>query len=189
LQGLIREKPKDDDINFLKGRFVAGGHRQNVSQYDIYREISTPTASLLSLFAVKRLAIGSFDVKMAYTKAPMPKDGRKIFIRLTKTYVELIKNISADLKLQYETFQSKDGSVIVELDYALYGCVEAGRLWYNYFSNILVEKMGYKMSTLDDCVFNLFDESGIIISTIVIHVDDGLITGNSEEVLDDFFFL
>jgi hypothetical protein len=191
--GLIKKKPKDDDEDFLKGRFVGGGHRQKVDQYDIYREISSPTASLSSLFAVaahaaaKRLAIGSFDVKMAYTKAPMPKDGRKIFIRLTKQYVDLIKSINMDLNSVYTDFQNEDGSVIVQLDYALYGCVEAGRLWYNYFSNILVEKMGYKISSLDDCVFNLFDESGIIISTIVVHVDDGLVTGSSEDVLDDFF--
>ena len=136
--------------------------------------------------AAKGLSVGSFDIKMAYTKAPMPKH-RKIYVRLTKAYVDLIKNISADLKLQYETFQSEDGSVIVELDFALYGCIEAGRLFYDFFKNILVDKMGYHMSSHDDCVFNLVDEKGIIISTIVLHVDDGLVTGTSETVLDSFF--
>ena len=126
-------------------------------------------------------------MKMAYTKAPMPKDGRKIFLRLSKQYVDLIKLINIDLNSIYIDFQNEDGSVIVKLDYALYGCVEAGRLWYNYFSNILLEKIGYKVSNLDNCVFNLFDEPGMIISTIVVHVDDGFTTGSSEEVLDEFF--
>ena len=111
--GLVKNKSKEDGLEILKGRFVAGGHRQDVSDYDIFREVSTPTASLSSLFSVaahaatKRLAIGSFDINKAYTKAPIPKNGRRIFILLTKTYVDLIKNISADLKLQYETFQRR----------------------------------------------------------------------------------
>ena len=190
--GLVKNKSKEDGLEILKGRFVAGGHRQDISDYDIFREVSTPTASLSSLFSVaahaaaKGLSVGSFDIKMAYTKAPMPKH-RKIYVRLTKAYVDLIKNINADLKLQYETFQSEDGSVIVELDFALYGCIEAGRLFYDFFKNILVDKMGYHMSSHDDCVFNLVDEKGIIISTIVLHVDDGLVTGTSETVLDTFF--
>ena len=69
----------------------------------------------------------------------------------------------------------------------MYGTLEAGRIWYNYFKNILVSKMGYKVSAHDDCVFNMFDSNGIIISTIVIHVDDGFVTGSSEKTLDDFF--
>jgi hypothetical protein len=183
-QGLVKNKSKEEGIEMLKGRFVAGGHRQHISDYDIFREVSTPTASLSSLFSVaahaaaKGLAIGSFDIKMAYTKAPMPKH-REIYVQLTKAYVDLIKNISDKLKLEYESFQNDDGSVIVELDFALYGCIEAGRLFYEFFKNILVEKMSYRVSAYDNCVFNLFDEKGIIISTIVLHVDDGFVTGTS----------
>jgi len=36
-------------------------------------------------------------------------------------------------------------------------------------------------------VFYLLDKKGIIISTIVLHVDDGFVTGTSEIVLDSFF--
>ena len=191
--GLVKNKAKGSEIEQLKSRFVGGGHRQDVTQYDIYREISTPTASLSSLFAVashaaaKGLAIGSFDIKQAYLKAPMPKGGRRIFVRLTKIYVQIIKNMSDDLNDLYSKHENQDGSVIVELDYALYGCLESGRLFYNYFRNILEDKMGYRVSAYDDCVFNLFDSDGIIISTIVIHVDDGFVTGKSEETLDVFF--
>jgi hypothetical protein len=117
----------------------------------------------------------------------MPKGGRRIFVRLTKLYVQIIKDMSTDLNDLYSKHENQDGSVIVELDYALYGCLESGRLFYNYFRNILEDKMDYKVSAYDDCVFNLFDSDGIIISTIVIHVDDGFVTGKSEEILDVFF--
>jgi hypothetical protein len=43
-----------------------------------------------------------------------------------------------------------------------------------------------RYTSSEDCVFNLFDESGIIISNIVIHVDDSFVTGSSEEMLDEF---
>ena len=191
--GLVKNKSKESGVEQLKSRFVGGGHRQDVTQYDIYREISTPTASLSSLFAVAShaavngLAIGSFDIKQAYLKAPMPKDGRKIRIRLTKLYVGIIKSISTELSEIYSAFENEDGSVIVELDYALYGCLESGRLFYNYFRSILENKMGYRVSAYDDCIFNLFNSDGIIVSTIVIHVDDGFVTGSSEDILDVFF--
>ena len=187
--GLVKEKSDDR----MKGRFVGGGNRQDREKYDIYREISTPTASLSSFFAVaahaasRNLAIGSFDVKQAFTKAPMPINSKKIRVRLTKSYVNIIKSISQGLNDLYESFQSDDGSVIVELDYALYGTLEAGRIWYDYFRGILVNKLGYKVSVHDDCVFNLFDSKSVIISTIVVHVDDGFVTGTDESILDDFF--
>ena len=187
--GLVKEKSEER----IKGRFVGGGNRQDRGKYDIYREISTPTASLSSFFAVaahtasKNLAIGSFDVKQAFTKAPMPADRKKIRVRLIKSYVDIIKSISQELNDLYTSFQSENGSVIVELDYALYGTLEAGRIWYDYFRNILVSKFDCKVSAHDDCVFNMFDSNGIIISTIVIHVDDGFISGSSEKILDDFF--
>jgi len=176
-QGLVKNKSKDKSIELLKGRFVAGGHRQDIRDYDIYREISTPTASLSSLFAVSAHAAAKHRCRKKVVR----------FVSLTKSYVELIKTINSDLKIEYESFQNDDGSVIVELDFALYGCIEAGRLFYEFLKNILVERMGYKVSLYDDCVFNLFDKSGIIISTIVIHVDDGFVTGSSETVLDNFF--
>ena len=190
-QALVKEKNLGLD-SILKGRFVAGGHRQDITDYDIYREVSTPTAGLSSLFSVaayaaaKGLAVGSFDAKQAYLKAPMPKSGRRIRVRLTKAIVELIKSISEELRNQYDVYEDDNGSVIVELDFALYGCLESGRLWYEHFKKILL-KMSYKMSSYDDCVFNMFDDGGLIVSTIVIHVDDGFVTGTSEEILDVFF--
>ena len=86
-KGLVRKKNKMGE-EILKGRFVGGGHRQDITEYDIYREVSSPTAGLSSFFAVaanaaaKKLKVATFDVKQAYTKAPMPKGQRIIRVRL-----------------------------------------------------------------------------------------------------------
>lgn len=177
----------------LKGRFVTGGNRQDPTEYDIYREISTPTAMLSSFFGVVAhaaatgRAVASFDVKQAYTKAPMPANGRRIRVKISKDMVDIIMTISEEIRRLYSGYVNSDGSVYVELDYALYGCLEAGRLWYEYFKDILVSKMGYTVCPHDDCVFNNLDNNGIVLSTIVIHVDDGFVTASTEAELDIFF--
>jgi hypothetical protein len=187
-QDLVREKSTG-----MKGRFVGGGHRQDVSQYNIFREVSSPTASLPSFFAVaahaaaKCLTVGSFHVKQAYLKAPMSRDGRNIRVRLNKIFVDIIKSINKKLNDEYTSFKNSDGSVIAELDYALNGCLESGRLRYNYFKNILVPRMGFKIFSSDDCVFHLFDSNGFIVLTIVVNVDACFVTGSSEKTLDDIF--
>ena len=35
------------------------------------------------------------------------------------------------IDLLYKRYQESDGTVVVKLDKALYGCVEASLLWYN----------------------------------------------------------
>ena len=53
---------------------------QDYKTYDIYREVSSPTAMLSSLFGVvshaaaKGLCVAQFDVKQAFTQTPKPKD-------------------------------------------------------------------------------------------------------------------
>ena len=62
----------------------------------------------------------------------------------------------------------------MELDKALYGCVEAAALWHQDLSKTLVN-FGYARNPYDICVFNKVDEAGVQ-STIVLHVDDLLVT-------------
>jgi len=184
---LVKEKP-----DLFKGRFVANGSTQDYSEYDIYREVSAPTAMLSSLFGVVSFAaangkaVAQFDVKQAFTQTPM-KDGQKpIFVRIDASMVDIIRSINPDLHNLYGEFLDFDGSVVVQLDYALYGTIEAGKMWYDYFKSILIN-LGYVVCPMDDCTFNRFDAEGTIIATIVLHVDDGFITADTEGTLDEFF--
>ena len=72
--GKIRPKLVDGEEK-LKGRYVGGGHRQDHDAYDIYREISSPTANVSSVLAVianesrKGLKIMTLDIGQAYLNA------------------------------------------------------------------------------------------------------------------------
>jgi hypothetical protein len=79
------------------------------------------------------------------------------------------------------TWMLADGSVTVVLDKALYGCVESARLWYEHFLSGVLSSLGYIKSSYDDCLFNTFDESNVIISSSIFHVGDGLIIADFEQ--------
>lgn len=75
-----------------------------------------------------------------------------------------------------------DGSIIVSLNKALYGCVESARLWYDLLSASLM-KIGYVANPSDPCVFNKTAD-GIQI-TAVIYVDDIFISSVSADLIDE----
>jgi hypothetical protein len=83
----------------------------------------------------------------------------------------------------YKDFVTDKGEVVVQLDRALYGICEAGLMWYRNISSALF-KLGYTCNEYDQCVFNKYDENGIQI-TIGLHVDDLLITSESDTLLDE----
>jgi len=70
---------------------------------------------------------------------------------------------------------------------ALYGHVEATRLFYNDLNKTLVEKMGFVRNGYDPCVYNKKTEDGFV--TVHTHVDDLKISSKSEgqllKVIDD----
>ena len=182
-QALVRPKMIDGKEE-LKGRLVGGGHK-DPTEYDIYREVSAPTARLSSFFAVacyaasKNLRVMTFDVSMAFIKAPM--SGKSIYVRLDRTMVQLLQQV--DSQTDYTSFIRPDGTMVVQLDKALYGCLQSARLWYDHFAATLV-KIGYVVCPHDACIFNKFGEQDDIISTLVIHVDDGFVSAISENDLD-----
>ena len=69
----------------------------------------------------------------------------------------------------------------MNLDKALYGCVESGKLWYDDLKETLL-KAGYTVNALDECVFN--KEKGEDQCTIAIHVDDMMITCKNESTIN-----
>jgi hypothetical protein len=65
------------------------------------------------------------------------------------------------------------GTLVVQLDKALYGCVEAAALWYGDLNSKLVA-LGFVANKHDPCIFNKLD--GKVQITVALHVDDLLVT-------------
>ena len=72
---------------------------------------------------------------------------------------------------------------MVELDRALYGCVQSAKVWYDELASFLFSS-GFKKNDADHCVWNIFSDG--VELTICFHVDDILQTCASSKVLDWF---
>ena len=77
----------------------------------------------------------SLDIGSAYLNARMPKDdlNKLVFMAIAPT----IADILIDIDPSYKAFLRPNGSIIVELDQALYGCIESAVLWYKELSTFL----------------------------------------------------
>jgi hypothetical protein len=65
-----------------------------------------------------------------------------------------------------------DGKIYVRLDRALYGTIEAAKVWFDTLSTYL-KKLGFVANAHDQCVFNMMFHKDQI--TILLHVDDLMI--------------
>ncbi len=82
----------------------------------------------------------------------------------------------------YQQYVNKsDGTLIVELDKALYGCVEASSLWYDDLTSKM-RANGFVANPFNPCIFNKdgADDEQI---TIALHVDDLIMTSRSQSNL------
>ena len=163
----------------LKARLVAGGHMQDRSLYD---DVSSPTVSTTEAFIVASIAasegraVATLDIDGAYLNADITE--QEVLMKLDP----IVAAILVKLRPDYESFMQPDGTIVVKLDKALYGCVESAKLWYQHLSGTLIS-MGFERNPLDICVFNRTDESGKQ-CTIVVHVDDLMITCKNEATID-----
>ena len=54
---------------------------------------------------------------------------------------------------EYRKYLRDDGTMIVQLTKAMYGCVESAKLWYESIKDTLSET-GFERNVQDHCVFN-----------------------------------
>ena len=166
----------------FKARLVAGGNQQDKSLYD---NLSSPTAALTSVFTTASVAAHEgrqrvvIDIGGAFLNADMAPTGIDVHMRLNKVMTQMLVEIDES----NQEFVDRDGTMIVRLDKALYGCVEASNLWYNDLGNKLTAN-GFKSNPYDSCVFDKIAKSGAQ-TTIVVHVDDLLVTSASEDDISD----
>jgi hypothetical protein len=167
----------------FKARLVGGGDGQDKSLYD---NLSSPTAATTSVFTIAAIAasenrfVETMDIGGAFLNADMKPTGVVVHMRLDKMMASILVKIAPD----YHQFLNADGTIVVQLDKALYGTVEAASLWYNELKGKL-EQYGFIPNPYDNCVFNISGDDGIQ-TTVVLHVDDLLITSASQAHLESF---
>ena len=163
------------EVDRIKGRIVAGGHRQDKSLYED-KEISSPTVALTSVLTMAALAakegkhIMTLDHKAAYLNAAM--EGPTVEMLISPEVVEIL----CDIDVSYRKFIRADKKIAVRLKKALYGCVQSAMLWYNELSATL-EKMGFIRNPYDTCSFSRVQDNSY--DRILLYVDDLFITSDS----------
>jgi hypothetical protein len=88
------------------------------------------------------------DIGGAFLNAEMTT-GIDVHMRLDRT----ISDMMVELDLQYEAYRDTKGCIIVQLDLALYGCVESAALWYENLRTTMTS-LGYDTNSYDNRVFN-----------------------------------
>ena len=176
---LTPKKLPNGDIDRIKGRIVAGGHRQDRSLYE-ENEISSPTVALTSVIAMAALAareghhVMTLDHKAAYLNARM--EGPPVEMMLSPEVSEILCTIDS----KYRRYIRKDGKIAVRLKKALYGCVQSAVLWYRELSSTL-EQLGFQKNPYDICSFTRMSNGAI--DKILVYVDDLFITSKTEDAL------
>jgi hypothetical protein len=79
----------------------------------------------------------------------MPDTGIKVHMRLDSMMTELLLKINPS----YALFLEPRGTVVVELDKALHGCVESATLWYDDLKKT-IQRDGFDENPYDRCIFN-----------------------------------
>ena len=167
-----------------KARLVNGGHKTKDIEYGPF-EKSSPTTTLETVLMQLAVAqhngyhVESFDVPGAYLHATLDKDKRHV-MRIPSTLAPYLITVD-ERAIQY---MQKDGSILVELKKSLYGLPEAGKLFNQLLSGILV-KSGYIQCGYDKCLF--VKSLGKRRCIITVHVDDALMTSNCKIMMADLY--
>jgi hypothetical protein len=178
---LTPKKLPNGDIDKIKGRVVAGGHRQDRALFQD-SEISSPTVALTSVLAMAAIAaheghhIMTLDHKAAYLNAEMR--GPRVDMLLTPEVAEIL----CKLDPKYRRFLRPDKKIAVKLKKALYGCIQSAVLWYQELASTLHE-MGFRENPYDICSFTRV--RGNTSDRILVYVDDLFITSKDEHILID----
>ena len=168
----------------LKARLVANGNMQDKTIYS--DDMSSPTSALSSVFSIAAIAahenrtVKTLDINGAYLNADMHKTGIDVYMRLDGKMVDILCELDSAY-LPYVVKSDKGNYIVVNLDRALYGCVESAKLWYEDLKGTL-EKAGFTMNPVDECVFNR--GKGDDQCTVAMHVDDLLITSKQVNTID-----
>ncbi len=166
----------------IKARAVADGKTQKrYSEEETY----SPTVKLESIMlsslidAYEQRDVVTIDIKGAFLKASAPDD-MELVVKMDGELADLFCELNPALN----DFRDEHGILYLKCKKALYGHIEAARLFYNDLNMSLTEKLGFKRNAYDPCIYNKQTEEGVI--TVRTHVDDLKASSKSRQLLEDF---
>jgi hypothetical protein len=165
----------------IKARLVANGKQQDRS---LYPNVYSPTVQLVSVFmgliiaARENRKIAVVDIGGAYLNAERTnKAGEEIIMEVEPLLVSILARIAPEI---IPFVDSVTGKLYVKLDKALYGTLDAAKLWYEKLSSVL-KANGFKENEVDPCVFNKMING--YQCTVMLYVDDLLILAATSAVI------
>jgi hypothetical protein len=166
----LKEKFKDDgNLDKIKARLVAGGHRQETPTSPTAAPTVTAESIRLTLAhaAVNNKRIVIVDVTGAFLNARMNEE---VFMDIRGETAEILVREHRE----YEEYLRADGTITVKLTKALYGLKQSAYLWYEEIRSTLTRKCNLTTSRVDRCVF--FNQH----TWITLHVDDLMIVSDDD---------
>ena len=173
----------DRSVDKVKARLCVDGRAQERDQYRP-DEIESPTASISSIFTIAQIAAAEErfvmigDVGSAYLNASMPMDDPTKIL-----YMSIEPDVANEIIRQdgtFAPFQRTNGTLVVQLNKALYGCIESAKLWYQEIASTLI-KHGFTANPRDVCIFNKMVKQTQI--TIAVYVDDLMMTSTDKKLV------
>lgn len=169
----INKRGTDGQLIKVKGRLVAGGHRQVFDP----TKVSSPTCNFDSVMIFLNICILNdweivvIDVAGAYLHAKLEDE----------TYMwldEPTTKATISIDKSYEKFiNNNNGKILVKLNKALYGLHQSALCWYNELTSTLIS-IGYNISLYDAGIAIIKSNEGKLIGFTAIHVDDILAGGD-----------
>lgn len=186
LEAITLTKEKRDGT--IKGRCCANGKKQRRLQnrfleYEI--NYSSPTSSNEAVLttaiidAKEKRDVCTADIPGAYLHAILPKNKKRVLLKLTGIFVDIMVEANAEYE-KYVVYEKGKKVLYLRVLRALYGCIESALLWYDLYSTTL-EKEGFVINPYDRCVANKIINGKQC--TIVFYVDDNKISHVDPDVV------
>ena len=167
----------------IKARGCADGRKQRL--YKTKDETTSPTVTTEGLMltciidAYENRDVATLDVPGAFMHADMDE---KIHIKLDGELAILLMRADETYK-EYLTYERGVPVIYAELSKALYGTLQAAKLFWENLTSFLCDDLGFTLNPYDSCVANKIINGKQC--TIAWHVDDLKISHIDSEVVGD----
>ena len=173
---------KQKRCGMIKGRGCVDDRPQRL--WKTKQETTSPTVSIESLFiscmidAMEERDVATIDIPSAYMQAFIDET---VHIKFDNKLIDLLCEVDPSLK-QYVSYENGKRVLYTKLNKALYGTVQASRLFWERLSSFLIDQNGFERNPYDFCAVNKTVNGKQL--TIVWYVDDLKISHVDSAVVD-----